>query len=163
MIKRILINFLIIAIVIAVITTKFFKFILPDIFLILTIFNGFFYSPIFAMFFGFFSGLSLEIASSYPVIGLYPLIYTIIGYTTSISKILYIENPLTSSVAILIYILLKGFIFLTVGFFFLKTEEISNYFVNIFLIETIYTLLISIPIFLIFKKLSLKRKLTRNV
>ena len=168
MIKKILINFIIIACFIALRYSKYIKFIevnnvLPDIFLILIVFNGIFNGPLFAMIFGFASGLALDI-STYPLIGFYALIYSVLGYSTSLTKLFYIENPLSSSILILIFIILKSIIFLITGLMFMESDFVANYFTRMFLIETVYTLLIAIPIFLIYKKIySSSRKSKLNV
>ena len=159
MIKKIIINILIISLLITLLIFKYSDFIrikgiLPDFFLILTVFNGIFNGPIFAMIFGFSSGIAFDLVDKYPIIGFYALIYTIIAYSTSITKIIYIDNALTATISILLFILLKCFLFLSFRFFFLNIEDISHYFKNIFLIQTLYTLIISIPIFLIFKRFS---------
>ena len=168
MIKKIGFNFIIISILIALIYSKYIEIIeiknvLPDIFLILIVFNGIFNGSMFAMIFGFASGLALDI-SSYPLIGFYALIYTIIGYSTSVTKLFYINNYFLSSVFIFIYILLKSLIFLIIGLIFFNSEEVLHFFKNRFLIETIYTILVSIPFFLIYNRFySEKRKYRKNV
>ena len=168
MIKKIFINLLIIIIIVSLKYSGFISYleikgVFPDFFLILTVLNGFFVDPSFAMIFGFLSGLTKDILW-YPLIGLYALIYAVIGYLTSISKIIYIENALTSSLVILIFIIIKCFLFLSLGFIFLELEQITQYFKNVFWIEIIYTMLISIPVFLIYKKIySRSRKSRRDV
>jgi rod shape-determining protein MreD len=168
LIKKILINFIIIAFLIALIYSKYIRFIeifnvLPDIFLILTVFSGIFGGPLFAMIFGFASGLALDI-STYPLIGFYALIYTVIGYSTSLIKLFYIDNILSSSILILIFIILKSIVFLITGLIFMESDFVANYFARMFLIETLYTLIIAIPIFLIYKKIySGSRKSKSNV
>lgn len=156
MIKKILVNFVIISILVALIFSKYMRFleirnVIPDFIIIITIINGIFNGPMYGMLFGFAAGLALDI-SSYPLLGFYALIYTIIGYLTSITKLFIIDNPLSSSILIFIFLLLKGFIYFVIGILFLNMQYITNYFKNIFLIELLYTLIISIPIFLIYKQ-----------
>jgi rod shape-determining protein MreD len=166
MIKKILINFLIIGILIALNLSDLIRFlkvkdVLPDLILIFTVLNGFFYGPIFGMIFGFSCGMAYEISSKFPVIGLYALIYTVIGYSTSISKTVYIDNTFTSTIAIFLFMILKAFLFIILVFLFMNTDFLVNYFMNIYWIELIYTLLLSIPIFLIFKKFNFGERKTR--
>ena len=169
MLKKIIVNALIILFLVTLIFSNYIKIIevngvIPDFILILTILNGFFLSPIFAMIFGFFSGLAIDI-SYYPLLGFYALIYTIIGYTTSISRIIYINNSLISSILIFIFFILKSLLFLILGFFFLELEYIAAFFrPSKFFVELIYTLIISIPFFLIYRNIySKSRKNKINV
>jgi len=167
LIKKILINILIICFLISSILFNFNKFIrinnvLPDFILIFTVLNGIFFGPIYGMIFGFACGLSFEIVSQFPIIGFYALIYTLIGYSTSITRILYVDNAFTATITILLLILLKSFLFLSLGFLFLNIDEISFYFKNIFIIQTIYTVIISIPVFLIYKRFNPKLRKSYN-
>lgn len=155
MIKKIFINFLIIASITALLFTLkkiAINYVLPDIFLILIIFSGIFFNPMYSLFFGFFSGLALDILS-YPLLGFNALIYCIIGYLSSFSKVFYIRNPLSSSILILIYIIIKALIFTFFGLIFYESDTILQFFQYKFLFETLYTLIISIPIFLIYQKI----------
>jgi len=168
LIKRVIVNFLVIAVFIGVMYTNIanilqlnrvipeFFLVMPDIFLILTVFNGIFYGSFYAMVFGFLSGLALDI-STYPLIGFYSLIYTTIGYSISIiEKKMDFENSVVSTLLIIGYFLFKILIFVIVGAIFLKTGEIKNYFANIFVMQFVYTILLSIPIFKIYRMNSLK-------
>jgi len=131
---------------------------MPDIFLILTVFNGIFYGSFYAMVFGFLSGLALDI-STYPLIGFYSLIYCVIGYSISIiEKKIDFENSIVSTFLIIAYFVVKLLVFVVAGSIFLKPGEISNYFKNIFLMQFIYTVIISIPIFKIYRKAFLKSR-----
>ena len=169
MLKKIIINALIILFLVTLIFSNYIRIIevngvIPDFILILTVLNGFFNDPIFAMIFGFFSGLAIDI-SYYPLLGFYALIYTIIGYSTSVSKVIYINNSMISSILILLYFLLKSLLYLVLGFFFLESEYIAAYFrPSKFFIELIYTITISIPLFLIYRNIySKSRKNKINV
>lgn len=167
--KVIILNTLVILFLVALMFTNYIKIIevngvFPDFILILTIFNGFFNGPMFALIFGFFSGFAIDL-SYYPLLGFYALIYTIIGYSTSISKIIYINNTLISTIFIILFFLLKSILFLVLGFFFLGTDYIINYFKpSKYFIELLYTILISIPFFLIYRNFySKSRKKSINV
>jgi len=166
MLKILIINAFIILILVTLMFSNYIKVIevngvIPDFILILTVLNGFFNNPIYAMFFGFFSGLAIDI-SYYPLLGFYALIYTIIGYSTSISKVIYIDNSLVSSIFILIYFLIKSILFLIIGFFFLDTEYIIAFFKpGKFFIELFYTIIISMPFFLIYKNIYNKSRKSR--
>ena len=170
MTKRIIFNFLVVGISIGIIYSNFanvlqinrfipnFFLTMPDIFLILTVFNGIFYGSFFAMVFGFFSGLALDI-STYPLFGFYSLIYCFIGYSISVlEKKVDFENSIVSTFLIFVYFIIKIIIFTIVGSIFLKPGEIKNYFSNIFLMQFIYTMILSIPIFKIYRKISLKNR-----
>jgi len=160
-IKKIILNFFLIAVIITVI--KFSEFIeikgvLPDLILILVLFNGIFNDPIYAMIFGFFAGLAMDVSEFYPLLGFNAFLYTVVGYITSITKIFSIDNALISTVFLFIFILIKALVFTLIGFFCMNSDYILNYFSKIFLIEIPYTIIISIPIFLIFKRLDRKNK-----
>jgi rod shape-determining protein MreD len=132
----------------------------PDIFLILVVFNGIFNGSFFGMIFGFFSGLMLDILS-WPMMGFYSFIYTIIGYSTAlVEKRIDIENPLVSSIFITLQYLFKCIIFLFAGLIFLSQGDVANFFKNQFLIQAVYTILLAIPVFLIYRKIySMRRKI----
>lgn len=166
MLKIIIINSFIILLLVTLMFSNYIKIIevngvFPDFILILTVLNGFFNNPIFAMIFGFFAGLAIDI-SYYPLLGFYALIYTIIGYSTSISKVVYIDNSLVSSIFIFIYFIIKSILFLIIGFFFLEPEYLMAFFKpGKFFIELIYTLVISMPFFLIYKNIYNKSRKSR--
>ena len=165
MIKKIFINFLIIAILISLIFSKYIKFlefkgVLPDFILVLTVLNGFYNGSMFGMLFGFFAGLSYDI-STHSLVGFYALLYSIIGYLTFLSKYIYIDNTFVSTILIFIYNLIKCFLFLFLGFIFLESDNLLNFFRNRFLVETAYTILISIPMFLTFKYIYSKSRKKR--
>lgn len=169
MLKKIIINTLIILSLVTLIFSNYIKIIevngvIPDFILILTVLNGFFIDPIFAMIFGFFSGLAIDI-SYYPLLGFYALIYTVIAYSTSISKVIYINNSLISTFLIFLYFIIKSLLFLILGFFFLEPEYIAAFFrPGKFFIELFYTLIVSIPFFLIYRNVySKSRKNKINV
>jgi rod shape-determining protein MreD len=162
LIKRAFINFIIVASIVALYVTNYKSFIeirgvLPDLILIFTVLNGIFIDSTFGMFFGFFAGLSIDIAS-YHVLGFYSLIYTLIGYSTSITKIFNINNSVASGVFIFSLLLLKGIIFLIAGLLFLNKDFIIIYFRDRFLIEIIYTVIISFPVFLVYRKIFSKKR-----
>lgn len=155
MVKKIILNFFLIAFIITM--TRYSGYIeingvLPDFILILVLFNGIFNDPIYAMIFGFFAGLSMDVTEFYPLLGFNALLYTVVGYITSITKIFSIDNALISTVFMFLFILIKALIFTVIGFFCMNPDYILNYFSRIFLIEIPYTIIISIPIFLIFKR-----------
>lgn len=166
MLKKIIINAVMILLLVTLMFSNYIKVIevngvFPDFILILTVLNGFFNNPIYAMVFGFFSGLAIDI-SYYPLLGFYALIYTIIGYSTSISKVIYIDNSLISSILIFLFFLLKSILFLILGFFFLETEYIAAFFKpGKFFVELFYTLIISMPFFLIYKNIYYKSRKSR--
>jgi len=168
--KRIIVNFLVVGISIGIIYSNFtnvlqinrfipdFFLTMPDIFLILTVFSGIFYGSFFAMVFGFFSGLALDI-SSYPLIGFYSLIYCFIGFSISaIENKIDFKNAIISEILIFVYFIVKIIIFTIVGAIFLKPGDIKNYFSNIFLMQFVYTMIISIPIFSVYKKIFEKNR-----
>lgn len=163
--KVIILNLLLILFLVTLMFTNYQqKIIFPDLILILTVFNGFFNGPLFAMIFGFFSGFAYDL-SYYPLLGFYALIYTVIGYSTSISKIIYINNSLIATVLIVIFFLLKSLLYLILGFFFLGTDYLVSYFKpSYYFVELFVTILISIPFFLIYRYFNSKsRKRSINV
>ncbi|OHD07718.1 MAG: rod shape-determining protein MreD [Spirochaetes bacterium GWD1_27_9] len=164
MIKKVIINFLIIAAIIALSYTKLINFIgiynvIPDILLILVVFNGLFFGSMFGMVFGFCAGLAYDF-STYPLIGFYALIYLIIGVSTSVpEKKIDIEHFFVTVVLLFIFFILKALLFLVIGSIFLKPQEIYYYFKDVFVIQLLYTIGLSFPIFLIYKKIaSINRK-----
>lgn len=163
MIKKIVVNFIVIAIVSSLIYSKLINFIefrgvYPDLLLILTVFVGIFNGGYFGMIFGFFIGFALDLFN-FPLFGFYSLIYTIIGYSTSIfENKIDVENPLVSSIIILIELFLKALLFLFIGLMFLESGIVKHYFKSKFLIEIIYTILVSIPVFLIYNKIYSSKK-----
>lgn len=166
MLKKIVINFFIISIVTALLFAKRIGFIeinkiLPDLLLIFTVFNGFYYGSTYGMFFGFFSGLAFDVCT-YSLLGFWALIYCVIGYLTGVSKIIYIDNPLISSIVLLLFNILKYFIYILIGLMFINSDSVFNYVFHNFLIETLYTILISIPIFLIYKYFDKKLRNPRS-
>jgi len=163
MIKRIIINGIVLVIISALYFTKVIniisiKNVLPDFLLILTIFNGIFISPIFGIVFGFSAGILYDV-QTLSIIGINSIIYSTAGYLTFIPmKRLEIDNSIISSIIVFVFIIVKLIIFLILSAIFKDNNEIALYFKNIFIIETIYTLIISIPIFYIYKKLFRKTK-----
>lgn len=128
--------------------------IIPDLFLILVVFNGIYFGSMYAMIFGFSAGLALDI-SSFHLFGFYALIYCIIGYLTSIpEKKIDFKNPITSGILVFIFLLIKAFLFLIIASVFLKPEQIVAYFTKNFFIELIYTVIVSIVIFFIYEKIN---------
>lgn len=161
MIKKIILNFFLIALIITAIRFSGYieiNGVMPDLILILVLFNGIFNDPMYAMIFGFFAGLSMDVSEFYPLLGFNAFLYTFVGYITSITKIFSIDNAMISTVFLFIFILIKALIFTVIGFFCMDSGYILNYFSKIFLIEIPYTVIISIPIFLIFKRLDRKNK-----
>lgn len=158
MIKKIIINTILIIIITVLIYSKYINIIgingvIPDIFFLLVFFNGIFINPTFGMIFGFFAGLSKDIFSL-NLIGFYALIYLITGYLTLIpKKIIEFDNSIVSSITIIIFFIIKTLLYLIAGSIFIDIKEIITYFKDIFIIELLYTLVISIPIFFIYKKL----------
>ena len=152
--KRIIVHIILIIAAISVICSKYthviaVKGILPDLLLILTVYTGLFHTAYFAMFFGFAAGLALD----FMMFPLYPLgfnafIYTLIGYLCFIpNKFFQIENSFISSIAIFIYFTLKSFVYFILCI--LLSVEIENTFV----IESIYTIVVSIPVFYLYYKI----------
>ena len=147
MTKRIIFNFLIVGISIGIIYSNFANILQINRFI-----------PNFFLIMPDISGLALDI-STYPLIGFYSFIYCLIGYSISVlEKKVDFENSIVSTFLIFVYFIIKIIIFTIVGSIFLKPGEIKNYFSNIFLMQFIYTIILSIPIFKIYRKISLKNR-----
>jgi len=117
------------------------------------IFNGMYYSSTYAMIFGFFSGLALDV-SSYPLFGFYSLIYATLGYLTSIpEKKFEFGNLFTTSILVVVFFIIKGVLFLLIGLVFLRQGEVWSHFKNVYFLQLFYTILASIPIFFLYKKI----------
>ena len=163
MIKKIIINAILLVIITVLIYSKYIniiaiKGVTPDIFFLLIFFNGIFINPTFGMIFGFFSGLAKDIFT-FGIIGFNSMIYLIIGYLTLLpKKIIEIDNTITSSIVVTIFFIIKILLYLIIGAIFIDFKQISVYFKNVFFIELIYTLGLSIPIFLIYRKIFKSRK-----
>ncbi|HNZ25871.1 MAG TPA: rod shape-determining protein MreD [Spirochaetota bacterium] len=163
MIKKIIINGIVLVVITALYFTRVInvisiKDVLPDFLLILTIFNGIFISPTFGIIFGFSAGILYDV-QTLSIIGINSIIYSTVGYLTFIPiKRVEIDNSIISSIIVFIFIIVKLIIFLILSAIFRDNSEIALYFKNVFVIETIYTLVISIPIFYIYKKLFRKTK-----
>lgn len=159
--KKFFFNFFLIGIIVAF--SRFFNFaaingVLPDLILIFLLLNGIFYDSLYALTFGFFAGLAMDVFEFYPILGFYAFIYTMLGYVTGFTKIFSIDNAFVFSIFLIIFTILKAAIFILLAFFTLDYGYIINYFKNIFFLELAYTLLISIPIFLVFKKIATRDK-----
>lgn len=163
MIKKIIINLILILLISVLIHLKYIniigiKNVIPDIFFLLIFLNGIFIDPIFAMIFGFFAGLSKDIFGI-NLIGIYSLIYVIIGYLTFIpKKIVEFDNFFVSSITIIIFFLIKTLIYLIISSLFLELKEIAIYLKEIFIIELLYTTIASIPFFYIYNKIFKTKK-----
>ncbi len=158
MIKRIVINCIIIIVVTVLIYSKYIniigiKNVIPDIFFLFVFFNGYFINPSFGMIFGFFAGLSKDIFSL-GLLGFNSLIYLIIGYFTLIpKKLVEIDNVIVSIITVSIFFILKTIVYIILGSIFVDLKEIIIYFKEIFIIEFLYTIVISMPFFFIYKKI----------
>ncbi len=163
MIKKIIINFILILIISVLIYSKYIniisiKNVIPDIFFLLVLFNGLFINPTFAMIFGFIAGLSKDIFGI-NIIGFNSLIYVLIAYLTFIpKKIIDIDKVIVSSITVLIFFLIKTVLYLILGAIFLELKEIITYFKEIFIIELLYTIVFGIPIFFIYNKIFKAKK-----
>ncbi len=148
MIKKIIINVLIILSIVSINYSNSFSFIkyIPDFLLIFTVFNTIFFGPAFGMFFGFFGGLAYDFCG-YPLIGFYSLIYCVIAYILSFTENRLDITPLFFSIiAIIIMFLIKTALYTLLGLIFYKSYEVIYYFKNIFLWQFLLTFLFSLPI-----------------
>ena len=154
MIKKILLNVLVIVLVSALLFSVFKLRYLPDLFLILTVLGGLFFGPYYALVFGFFAGLAYD-ATSYGFLGFNSLIYMIIGYLTIIpEKKIDIKSILVSCLFIFIFMIIKGILYLGLGMIFLKSGEVFSYFRDIYLFQLALTIVFNIPVFLIYRKIN---------
>ena len=152
MIKRIIINILVVLSIVSISYSNSFSFIkyMPDFLLIVTVMNSIFFGPVFGMFFGFFAGLIYDFCG-YPLIGFYSLIYCVVGYFISITDNKLDITPIFfSMIAIIILFLLKTALYTLLGFIFYKRYEISYYFKNTFLWQFLLTFIFAFPIYLIY-------------
>ena len=135
MIKKVVINFFVIVIFSALLFSLYKLRFLPDIFLILTVLGGLFYGPYFGLVFGFFAGIGYDI-SSYGFLGFNSLIYMIIGYLTVIpEKKIDIKSVFVSCLFVFIFMIIKGILYLILGFIFMKSGEVISYIRDVFLFQ----------------------------
>ncbi len=158
MIKNIILDFLAIVAVVVLYTTKYVSLpiyeVKPDIALILTVFIGVFGGRYNSLFFGFACGLAIDFVDTASPLGFNALIYTIIGYLSILpNKLFQIESSLLGALIILFFFFIKSVLFLIFGYMFLDINYLIKYFNSKFGIELIYTLVVSIIIFLIFHKI----------
>ena len=129
-----------------------FKEVIPDLLFILVVLNGIFCGPTYGMIFGFFGGLLFDVMGG-GVVGFNALIYATLGYLTLIpQKKIDISNLILHIICMIIYTIFKVLIYLMLGYIFLEKADISDYFRTRFFIEMVYTMLLSIPLFYIYKK-----------
>ena len=163
MIKRVIVNAILLLIICTLQYTNLIRVIsiksaIPDLIFIFTILTGVFINPIYAMFLGFSGGLLLDIFGE-SLIGFNALIYSAIGYLTFIpKKRIDIDNTILLIIYSFVYLIFKAILFLIISSIFLNKTDILLYFKNIFVIEFFYTLVISIPIFHIYKIIFKKKK-----
>jgi len=137
----------------------------PDLLLIFVTFIGLFEGKYHSIIFGFFGGLTIDIMSGSNLLGVNALMYTLIGYIAILPhKLFHIESVILSPIVIFIFYLIKAFIYMILAYIFFTTNSLAVYFNTIFMGEFIYTILISIPVFFIFKNIySFMEKLKRYV
>lgn len=157
MIKRIIINALILLAIVTLQYTNLIQFIafrevIPDILFIIVLLNGIFIDPMFAMIFGVAGGLLFDVMGG-GIVGFNGLIYATIGYLTFLpQKRIDIDNTILHILAFLFYFIIKVAVYLVIGSIFMENAELGDYLKNRLLIELAYTLLLSIPIFHIYHK-----------
>jgi len=110
-------------------------------------------------------GLDAISTSGSNLLGVNALMYTLIGYIAILPhKLFHIESVILSPIVIFIFYLIKAFIYMILAYIFFTTNSLAVYFNTIFMGEFIYTILISIPVFFIFKNIySFMEKLKRYV
>ncbi len=169
MIKKLIIDALLILSIVGLLYTRYVDISLynarPDLLLIFVTFIGLFEGKYHSIIFGFFGGLTIDIMSGSNLLGVNALMYTLIGYLAIIPhKLFHIESFILSPIVMFIFYLLKTFIFMVLGYIFLTPNSLSVYLNTIVMGEFIYTILISIPLFFIFKNIySFMEKLKRYV
>ncbi len=158
--KRNIINFIVVLLFTVLIHNYFVRnlfgigyyMILPDLILIFVILTGIFCGTFASMITGFFAGLLLDFMS-YRLVGFYGLTYCIIGYMiTFLEENVSLDNILSFIVLIVLSIIIKSLIYLVLAFNFLSKSDIIVYFRSFFLFQTLYTVLISIVIFYIYRR-----------
>lgn len=169
MIRKIFVDLLLIVSIVALLYTRYIDISIynarPDLILIFVVFIGLFEGKYHPIIFGFFSGLSIDFISGTVPLGFNALIYTIIGYLTILPhKFFKIEAAVISPFVIFLFYTVKTVMYMTLGYIFLNENIISAFISNILLGEFVYTLLISIPIFYVLKKIySFMDKIKRYV
>jgi rod shape-determining protein MreD len=166
LIKKFIVNFIIIVLLVSI-KYSFFSFkqytffynIIPDLVLIFTVFNGIFFGSYFGMIFGAFAGFTLDMCYI-NLVGMNLLIYAAIGFLVIIiEKKIDIENFILAGIIIFIYFIIKSVLYLIFGTLY-EPSEVIGYFQNYFIWQLLFTILFSIPVFLLYKKVVKKNKET---
>ena len=166
MIKKVIVNFIIIVLLVSIkyslFSFKEFKilyYIIPDLVLIFTVFNGVYFGSYFGMIFGVFAGFTLDMCYI-NLVGMNLLLYATIGFLIIIiEKKIDIENFILAGIIIFIYFIIKSFLYLIFGTLY-EPNEVIGYFQNYFIWQLLFTILFSVPIFLLYNKVVKKNKET---
>lgn len=119
----------------------------PNILLIIIAYIGYINGRTYGMFFGLFGGLLFDLQFN-SIIGLYALIYMIIGYLSGICHKIYFREDYTLPVILItVDSIIYGCSIYITEFLFRSRLDYKFYFINIILPETIYTVLVSIIIY----------------
>lgn len=126
---------------------------LPDLLLIFTVCTAIFNGGMYGMIFGFAAGMAVDF-SGFGLLGFFAFMYTLIGYLGTLpGKMFEIESPLVGAILVFIFLLVKGLLYLILGYIFMTGSDISHYFTRVFLVEVVLTILMFIPTFLVYRKI----------
>lgn len=137
----------------------------PDLLLIFTVLLGLFEGGYHSIIFGFAGGLVLDFVGGTTPLGFNAFIYTIIGYISIIPhKFFQIESPAVAPLIMVVFFIIKTFVFMITGYIFLSHDEIVGYMNSVLLSEGIYTVVVSIFVFIVFKSIfKFMEKLRKHV
>jgi len=125
--------------------------VLPDVVVIFVILAGVFNGSFFAMMLGLFAGLSVDFFG-YRIIGFYGIIYCTVGYLLSLIEYrISIDNFVAFLLLILFGLIIKNILFIILSLSFLSKVDISVYYRNFFLLQTLYTFILACPLFFLYK------------
>lgn len=123
-----------------------------DLALIFIILYGFFDDEIFPFVFAFSIGLVLDFVLGDKPLGYNALIYTIIGFLSTFPKRVFrVDSFFIALIFITLFSFLKGVISLFINSIIGVSYNMSDFFMSEILFKSLYTLIVSIPFYLIYK------------
>ncbi len=122
--------------------------IMPNVLLILVVSSAYMRGRMTGLFLGLFCGLLLDLSSGAYVVGLYALMYMLIGYFIGYTHKVYSNEDYTLPIIIIaVSDLIYGFFFYVFEFLLRGRLNVFYYFRRIILPEIIYTVAVSIILY----------------
>ena len=119
----------------------------PNLLLVVVAYIGYINGRTYGLFMGLIAGLLYDFQFA-SIIGLYGLLYMIIGYISGICHKIYFREDYTLPIVLVaINSLLYGCSIYVIDFLFRSRLNFNFYFTNIILPETVYTIVVSIIVY----------------